>query len=73
MADLDTVAVFFCSEDALAVIGDLVVVEGVDVALQADELAVPARNFPDAELVAGPEDDLLLLEALEVGLRALQH
>lgn len=73
MADVNTVAVFFGSEDALAVVGDLVVVEGVDVALQADKLAVPACDFPNAELVAGPEDDLLLLEALEVGLRALQH
>lgn len=73
MADLDVVAVLLGGEDALAVVGHLVVVEGVDVALQTDELALAAPDLPDAELVAGPEEDLLLLEALEARLRAPQH
>lgn len=73
MADFEVVALFFSSEYALAVAGNLVVVENVNMALKTDELAVPAGDLPDAELVAGPEEYLLLVKALEIDLRALQH
>lgn len=59
---------FFSSEDALSVVGNLVIIEQVDVRLKTDELALSSSHFLDAELVAGSEDYLLLLEALEVGL-----
>lgn len=45
MANFDIIAVFLCSEDALSVVGDLKIIEQVDVALQTDELALSLPDF----------------------------
>jgi hypothetical protein len=71
--DVEFLGYFLGGEEGLAVGGGAVGVETGEVAVEGDEVGVGFAEGADAEGVAGAEEELLVVEALEARVGTAHH